>query len=469
MRSPVLAAALLTLVACGDDDLTCPTGTHLADGACVATDGSVPRDMPGGDAGPCGVCGEGLVCDEDTLACVGCLSDAECTTAEASVCGETNECGACATDADCGHDGLPAACVAGVGCFACNEDDTESDDCTGAAPVCDATSRECRACTEHTECAAGLCLDGTCPAEGDILWVDRDDDACDDAGSGTSAAPFCQIQAALDDGSGELIAVRDSVSPYAPIELSSGGTAFVIGVQPEGPTPRINQQLADDTAVAVKCINASTLTLVGVNASGNEDSGAGISATNCNLTLVGVTVSGNGGAGLVASAGGNVTVRRSRFSGNTGGGLGLNSVRAVVENTVIGGAGPEANGGPAASFGGCRISNPMPGSRFINNTVVNNTAPGAAADGIICISAVDIINSIVWDNEERDLSSMCNAVSSHVDGTAPGFAADGYHLTAASTCCVDQGTDTDAPADDIDGDERPCGESIDIGADELCP
>ena len=46
---------------------------------------------------------------------------------------------------------------------------------------------------------------------------------------------------------------------------------------------------------------------------------------------------------------------------------------------------------------------------------------------------------------------------------------DGLHLTASSTCCVDQGTDTDAPTDDIDGDERPCGEGIDIGADELCP
>ena len=64
------------------------------------------------------------------------------------------------------------------------------------------------ACTEHTECAAGLCLDGTCPAEGDILWVDGDA-ACDDAGSGTSAAPFCEIQAALDNGSAELIAVRE--------------------------------------------------------------------------------------------------------------------------------------------------------------------------------------------------------------------------------------------------------------------
>ena len=469
MRSPVLAAALLTLVACGDDDLTCPTGTHLADGACVATDGSVPRDMPGGDAGPCGVCGEGLVCDEDTLACVGCLSDAECTTAEASVCGAANECGACATDADCDHDGLPAACVAGVGCFACNEDDTESDDCTGAAPVCDATSRECRACTEHTECAAGLCLDGTCPAEGDILWVDRDDDACDDAGSGTSAVPFCQIQAALDDGSAELIAVRDSVSPYAPIELSTGGTAFVIGVQPEGPTPRINQQLADDTAVAVKCINASTLTLVDINASGNNDSGAGISVTNCNLTLIGVTVSGNGDAGLVASAGADLTVRRSEFSGNEGGGLDLAGTTYLIENSLI------ANNGRTGEIppvGGVNIQATATGT-FINNTIADNR--GNFVGGISCGSAASsLVNTLVTRNVlmgsvSSNVATCTVDPSSYADDDAVLGGADGYHLTAASSCCVDQGTDTDAPADDIDGDERPCGESIDIGADELCP
>lgn len=49
------------------------------------------------------------------------------------------------------------------------------------------------------------------------------------------------------------------------------------------------------------------------------------------------------------------------------------------------------------------------------------------------------------------------------------YAADGtgdYHLTADSPC-VDAGTTTGAPADDLDGGKRPAGKGIDIGPYEL--
>ena len=47
----------------------------------------------------------------------------------------------------------------------------------------------------------------------------------------------------------------------------------------------------------------------------------------------------------------------------------------------------------------------------------------------------------------------------------PQFAADNYHLTPSSPC-IDTGTTVGAPDDDIDGEVRPCGDGLDIGADE---
>jgi hypothetical protein len=48
----------------------------------------------------------------------------------------------------------------------------------------------------------------------------------------------------------------------------------------------------------------------------------------------------------------------------------------------------------------------------------------------------------------------------------PGFTADGtYHLDTGSPC-IDQGTPTDAPPTDMDGDARPQGGGVDVGADE---
>ena len=43
-----------------------------------------------------------------------------------------------------------------------------------------------------------------------------------------------------------------------------------------------------------------------------------------------------------------------------------------------------------------------------------------------------------------------------------------YHLQSGSPC-LDKGTSTDAPARDRDGDTRPAGAGVDMGADEHYP
>ena len=494
MRSAGALALLLTVSCNGcsidDERPLCPPGhVYLEDGDYCARDMG-PMDMPeSGDMGPCGDCGDQL-CDTESSMCVDCLSESECTTAEASACGSDGSCEACATDDDCDHDDLPPVCVTGEGCFECGDSNVESDDCSGATPVCDGTERSCRACAEHAECAAGLCVDGACPPASDIVWVDGDDSACDDGGTGTSAVPFCEIQAGLDAGA-EFVAVRDSTTNYAWFQWDTGERATIVGV---GDRSDINIRRTEAGEDTVRCVSGSTLSLRGLSVLGQQTApttGAGVFASDCTLTLTDVSVSGNGqagvsatggtvtltdvsvsgngGVGIAASAAADVTIRRSTIQDNRDGGLELESVRFDVENCVIGGLGTDANGSADADFGGVRITSPMAGSRFVNNSVLNNVAPLALSAGVLCGAPFDIKNSLVHGHGATNLSPMCTSSDSHVSGADPSLDTDGIHLTASSGCCLDMADDAEAPADDIEGDERPCGAGADIGADEHCP
>ena len=146
-----LALLLLTLVACGDDDVGepfCPAGSYFDGDVCVLDEDAGST----GDMGPCGDCGD-EVCDEVTLSCVACLRDTDCT--------DGNRC-----DTDLADPSMNR-------CVACTSDAHCTDP---AAAKCDTAAGTCTACDDSTQCEGtgqNVCSDGTC-----VQCSEDDESAC---------------------------------------------------------------------------------------------------------------------------------------------------------------------------------------------------------------------------------------------------------------------------------------------------
>ncbi len=159
-------SALVSLAGCVETAPACPNPNqlrNLTSDACVPLselDGSVARDASDGapptpDAGPCGLCPDGLpVCfvgDGGAGQCVQCAGDGDCTGTGAEKCNPANECVQCLVDADCTD--TAAAHCSGGSCVPCEN----SSQCagTGAATLCD-TARNpaiCVECTGTSDCS----------------------------------------------------------------------------------------------------------------------------------------------------------------------------------------------------------------------------------------------------------------------------------------------------------------------------
>jgi hypothetical protein len=175
---------------------------------------------------------------------------------------------------------------------------------------------------------------------------------------------------------------------------------------------------------------------------------------------------------LLADCEGLCQVGQAVVSGNTldGGGQppnGSDTVSAAVvfktwkatQNVVVGRVtGNILLGGKAANrFGGYEDVY-LAGSTARPKDFDNNDITGVSAHYLLWNgSAVTAINNIT------DVNSFVNGANDNVDFSCPLDAT--FHLGAGSPC-IDKGTANDASASDIDGDPRPMGSAIDIGADE---
>ena len=106
----------------------------------------------------------------------------------------------------------------------------------------------------------------------------------------------------------------------------------------------------------------------------------------------------------------------------------------------------------------------------INNTIANNTAYGIHSSS----NLLTVKNNILWNNDD-DIEGAYSSYCDIEDGDSgvgnlsctPDFvSSNDLHLQITS-CCLENGTATGAPAMDFDGEIRPMGSGIDIGADEV--
>lgn len=141
---------------------------------------------------------------------------------------------------------------------------------------------------------------------------------------------------------------------------------------------------------------------------------------------------------------------------------------AVINNTIVGsGLGGTWYGIDLRSSATC--SPPYCTTGVYTNNIVTGYEVGIRGTGPIT-PVIDYND--VWGNTVADYNLPSGVVTgTHNISLDPLFvnpAADDYHLQSVSPC-VDAGDPSGvppAPSTDIDGDQRPVGDRVDIGADE---
>jgi hypothetical protein len=351
-----------------------------------------------------------------------------------------------------------------VGCVVTtNDGGVTSTNCTGTTPICNTTGTPagtipaipaytCVPCNSDTQCAGkgvgpGVCMfhqDGRCATDAETIYVRNS--ACS-GGTGTSAAPYCDSQAAISAVTSSkrvIVMTGSNLYPITSTSTSSSGQITIIG-----------QGTATTAAGAF----------------------VGVHVTAGDVYIRGLTIASGSNSGLTVEAGATLRMDRCIVKANAGGGLVvLSGASFDIANSVFDNNGPGLVG-TTTTFGGVYLGNSAPisgpNNRFWFNTIVNNQDRG-----IICFDTRQNLHGmLLYGNTNGDyLSCAMDATSKWSSGsptptsgssdiTNPALTST-YQLTAASKCRGFVNATVAHPFDDMDGDLRPLGVNSDCGADK---
>jgi hypothetical protein len=433
LRRLLLAVILATAAACTLLPTSPKSGRCGGNGDCTAgmrcaLDPQAPdtfhRCVPATDGGGGQDGGPDTGIDGQTPCTLNSCADAE------PICDDTSKtCRACATGAECvARSSAKPACASGL-CVECAAD---ADCQVTSKPICDLTTNTCKACTSDQQCATksptgpGVCMfhqDGHCATDAETIYI-QGNAQC--PGAGTAAAPYCQAQVGISavTATKNVVVIRGIVGEWT---LSfTGAPITVIGQQGAMVTPGATND--------------------------------GITISGADVFIRNVVAKGSpNGTGVNAKIGSTLRMDRCMVLNNATGGIVTQGAAFDIVNTVV------ANnmGATAVTLGTFPGTGP---TRFAFNTVVDNQGTG-----VFCGQAYTLTGLLVNGNAVTQVGCTVDATTSSTD--PPMFSTTRpYHLTATSPC-VDKAGSTGFPPDDIDGDTRPQpqGGDDDCGADEFTP
>jgi hypothetical protein len=332
---------------------------------------------------------------------------------------------------------------------------------------CDLSTFSCTSCVKNADCVpSNVCLpNGVCGDDGNVAYVDpamgTDNADC------TSAMPCDTVAAAL-------ATKKPNIKLTGTIDeaVAIASRAVTLIADP-GTTLRDNGVVLSITKGAD--VSIYDLTIVG---SGEKGIAADMNST-VRLTRVQVTGCNAKDKRAVEVKNSTLLMNRCTIFSNQGGGVLVDagSIYQITNSFIY------RNGKDDSMVGGLSL---LPTSSVFNklemNTIADNRATATAAGGVNCQTNIAAPNNLIVRNYAGGHAGLptdntgipaCDFAQSIRATDVPDFAfvtPDGegpwdYHVTAGSMA-IDRGVASDI-TNDVDGDSRPQGAQVDVGADEF--